>query len=128
MNRFWGAVATLSMAALCMAPRVAAQGSTYKGIVTDEKLNCEQTPMKVVEGIKDHTACVLYWQHSASPNEKLVLYDAATKMTFELDDQTAAQPYVAEKVIVTGTLNGKTIKVCKITVDEAAYKTPAAGK
>jgi hypothetical protein len=126
MNRLLGAVAMLSLAALCVAPRADAQSTTYKGIITDEKLNCEQTPMKTAEGIKDHTACVLYWQHSASPNEKLVLYDAATKTTYMLDDQTAVQPYVAEKVIVTGTLNGKEIKVSKIAVDEAAYKTAAA--
>src|SRR5690348_12613266 len=128
MNRVLIGVATLSLAALCMAPRAAAQSATYKGIITDEKLNCEQTPMKAAEGIKDHTACVLYWAHSASPNEKLVLYDAATKTTYTLDDQAAVEPCVAEKVIVSGTLNGKAIKVSKIMVDESAYKSAAPTK
>ncbi len=96
----------------------AAQGTTYKGEITDEHLNCVQTPMKAAEGIKDKTACVLYWAHSVQPGSKFVLYDAATKTTYQLDDQTAVQPYVAEKVEVTGTLNPatKTIKVTGIKV------------
>jgi hypothetical protein len=96
----------------------AAQGATFKGEITDEHLNCVQTPIKAVEGIKDKTACVLYWAHSAQPGSKYVLYDAATKTTYQLDDQSMVQPYVAEKVEVTGTLNAatKTIHVTGIKV------------
>ena len=97
---------------------VSAQATTYKGEITDEHLNCVQTPMKAAEGIKDKTACVLYWAHSVQPNSKYVLYDAATKTTYQLDDQTMVQPYVGEKVEVTGSLNAatKTIKVTGIKV------------
>jgi hypothetical protein len=109
------AAALLTLAA---ARPAAAQTATFKGEITDEHLNCVQTPMKVVDGIKDKTACVLYWAHSVQPGSKYVLYDAATKTTYQLDDQTMVQPYVAEKVEVTGTLNAatKTIKVTGIKV------------
>jgi len=95
-----------------------AQSTTFKGEITDEHLNCVQTPIKAVEGVKDKIACVLYWAHSAQPGSKYVLYDAATKTAYQLDDQMMVQPYVAEKVEVTGTLNPatKTIKVTGIKV------------
>jgi hypothetical protein len=46
----------------------------------------------------------------------LVLYDAATKNTYQLDDQTKAKEYAGQKVKVTGTYNSatKTIHVDKI--------------
>jgi hypothetical protein len=96
----------------------AAQGNTFNGEITDEHLNCVQTPMKATEGIKTKDACVLYWAHSVQPNSKYVLYDAATKTAYQLDDQDAVQPYVGEKVQVTGTLNAatKTIKVTGVKV------------
>src|ERR1700736_4185009 len=65
----------------------AAQGATFKGEITDEHLNCSQTPVKAVEGITKKEGCVLYWAHFAKPPSKFVLYDAATKTTYQLDDQ-----------------------------------------
>jgi hypothetical protein len=96
----------------------AAQGTTFNGEITDEHLNCVQTPLKATEGIKTKDACVLYWAHSVQPNSKYVLYDAATKTAYQLDDQDMVQPFVGEKVQVTGALNAatKTIKVTGIKV------------
>ena len=127
MNRFLTGVAGLMIATFFVVTNSAAQGSTFKGEITDEKLNCVQSPVKAAEGIKDKTACVLYWAHSVQPNSKYVLYDAATKTTYQLDDQSAVQPFVAEKVEVTGTLDSatKTIKVTNVKVDESAYKNGA---
>src|SRR5690242_14473737 len=85
-----------------------AQDATFKGEITDEHLNCIQTPVKAVEGITKKEGCVLYWAHFAKPPSKFVLYDAATKTTYQLDDQNSVQPYVGEAVQITGTLNAAT--------------------
>jgi hypothetical protein len=86
----------------------AAQSTTFKGEITDEHLNCIQTPVKAVEGITKKEGCVLYWAHFAKPASKYVLYDAATKTSYQLDDQNWVQPYVGETVQITGTLNAAT--------------------
>jgi hypothetical protein len=126
MYRFLAGLAVFSFVSLFGVTHAAAQ-SSFKGEITDEKLNCVQTPMKATEGIKDKTACVLYWAHSVQPNSKYVLYDAATKTTYQIDDQGLVQPYVGEKVEITGSLNAatKTIKPTNIHVDENAYKSGA---
>ena len=129
MNRFFAQSAGLLLAVILMASNSAAQTSaaqtkTFKGEITDDKLNCIQTPLKAPADIKDKHICVLYWAHYVQPAGKFVLYDAATKTTYQLDDQNMAQPYVAEKVEVTGTLDAasKTIKVTAIMADESAAK------
>ena len=85
-----------------------AQSATFKGEITDEHLNCIQTPVKAVEGITKKEGCVLYWAHFAKPASKYVLYDAATKTSYQLDNQNSVQPYVGETVQITGTLNAAT--------------------
>ena len=90
----------------CQFP--AAQGTMFNGEITDEQLNCIQTPVKAVAGITRKEACVLYWAHFAKPASKYVLYDAATKTTYQLDDQNWVQPFIGEKVQVAGTLNAAT--------------------
>jgi hypothetical protein len=124
MNRCFAVGAGLLLAMFLMVTNCAAQTKTFKGEITDDKLNCIQTPLKAAEGIKDKHACVLYWAHYVEPAEKFVLYDAATKTTYQLDDQNMALLYVAEKVEVTGTLDAgsKTIKVTAIKSDESASK------
>jgi hypothetical protein len=102
---------------LIVVPPAAAQNATtFKGEVTDEHLNCIQTPLKAVEGVNDKVSCVLYWAHFVQPPSKYVLYDAASKTTYQLSDQNMVQPYVGEKVEVTGKLDAasKTIQVTDI--------------
>ena len=127
MNRVTASIMSLAAALSFMAASSVAQTNTFKGEITDEHLNCVQTPMKAPEGITNKTACVLYWVHSAPDKEKYVLYDAANKTVYHVDDQDLVQPYIAAKVEVTGTLNEatKTIKVTGIKVDESAYKAGA---
>jgi hypothetical protein len=106
-----------------IGPYAAAQSpKNFTGEITDEHLNCVQTPMKAPDGIKEKDSCVLYWAHFVQPSSKYVLYDAATKTTYQLDDQDRVQPYVGAKVIVTGTESNKTIKVTDIKIDDNAYK------
>ena len=97
----------------------AAQERTFRGEITDEHLNCIQTPMKAPPELKEKNACVLYWAHFTTPPSKYVLYDAATKTTYQLDDQDTVQPYVAGKVKITGTYDEatKTIHVKSIVPD-----------
>jgi hypothetical protein len=45
---------------------------------------------------------------------KYVLFDAANKKVYQLSDQTKPEKFAGEKVKVTGTLDGETIKVASI--------------
>jgi Protein of unknown function (DUF5818) len=54
------------------------------------------------EGAKN---CTLQCVKMAS---KFVLYNGATKQTYQLDDQTKPIPFAGEQVKVTGTLNSST--------------------
>src|ERR1700676_4262620 len=103
--RFVLALGCLLILLLAMVQFATAQGTTFKGEVTDEHLNCVQTPVKAVEGITKNEGCVLYLAHFGKPPSKFVLYDAATKTTYQLDDQNWVQPYVGEIVQITGSLN-----------------------
>ncbi len=88
-------------------------------------MNCIQTPVKAVPGVTDKVSCVLYWAHFVQPPSKFVLYDAASKKTYQLSDQNLVQPYVGEKVQVTGKLDAgtKTIEVTGIKVaDDSPQK------
>jgi len=118
INLIFLAILFLLVVGLLLAlPAAAAQApATFKGEITDEHLNCIQTPMKAAPGINDKLSCVLYWAHFVQPPSKYVLYDAATKQTYQLSDQNLVQPYVAEKVMVTGKLDPatKTIQVTDI--------------
>jgi hypothetical protein len=99
------ALALCSVVGLLVPQFAAAQSATFKGEITDEHLNCIQTPVKAVEGVTKKEGCVLYWAHFAKPPSKFVLYDAASKTTYQLDDQNWVQPYVGEMVQITGNLN-----------------------
>jgi hypothetical protein len=124
MKRFIVRIAGSSLLMFSLVTYCAAQGNkTFTGEITDEHLNCSQTPMKAPDGITQKYACILYWAHFVTPGSKYVLYDAATKTTYQLDDQDKVQPYVGAKVLITGTENNKTIKVNEIKVDESAYKS-----
>ena len=102
------ALGSLAVLLLFTCQFATAQGTTFNGEITDEHLNCVQTPVKAVAGITKKEACVLYWAHFAKPPSKYVLYDAATKTAYQLDDQNLVQPFVGEKVQVAGTLNAAT--------------------
>ena len=110
---------------LFLVANSAAQTSTFKGEITDEKLHCIQTPLKPTD--YGRTGCVLNMVYHMQPPSKYVLYNEATKTVYHLDNQRLVEPYVAAKVEVTGTLDAatKTIKVTSIQVDQSAYKTGA---
>jgi hypothetical protein len=119
------AVALGSMVLTFLVARiVGAQERTFTGLISDEDLNCVQTPMKVPPTNDKNvpawnkTACVMYWSHNAKANGKYVLYDPDVKATYQLDDQKTVEPYIGdtEKVTITGTLDEgtKTIHIKNI--------------
>src|ERR1700757_4635969 len=115
MRRFIVGIAGLTF---IVASYCAAQSpKTFTGEITDEHLNCVQTPMKGPDGIKQKDACVLYWAHFVNPPSKYVLFQAAAKKTQSLEQQNRVQPFLGAKVVITGTASDKTIKVTDIKVD-----------
>jgi len=62
-------------------------------------------------GAKDAKECT---QQCVNMGGKYVLYDAAHKATYQLDDQKKPAAFAGQKVTVTGNLKGKTIHVEKI--------------
>jgi hypothetical protein len=75
MNRFFAQSAGLLPTVILMASNSAAQTSaaqtkTFKGEITDDKLNCIQTPLKAPADIKDKYICVPYWAKKKTQKEK----------------------------------------------------------
>ena len=79
----------------------------FTGTITDEMCaKADHNGMKMGTDEKCVTECIKGMGH------KYVLYDG--KETYALSDQAAAAKFAAKKVTVTGTLDGKSIKVDKI--------------
>jgi len=123
MKRLTVGILGILLLSLLSARFASADEKVFKGEVTDEQLNCAQTPMKAPPELTNKEACVLYWAHSAKPDGKFVLYDGATKTTYQLDDQKLVEPFVGAKVKINGEMEpgGKTIHVKSINTDSEAY-------
>jgi hypothetical protein len=98
---------------LLMGTYCAAQGTkTFTGEITDEDLNCVQTSLKAAPDVQTKLECILYWTYWHG--KRYVLYDAATKMTYQLADQDKVIPFIGAKVAITGLEDNKTIKITQI--------------
>jgi hypothetical protein len=77
---------------------------TFTGDIMDS--NCAQmgshAAMEKEHGMPNAKACTL---GCVKGGAKFVLYDAASKMAYMLDDQTKPQAFAGEKVQVKGTLD-----------------------
>jgi hypothetical protein len=105
-----------------MATYCAAQETkTFIGEITDEQLNCVQVPMKAPEDARNKEECVFYWTYWKG--ERYVLYNAATKSTYQLADQDEVLPFVGENVLIRGTENNKMINVAEIKKAETGHKS-----
>ena len=83
---------------------------TFTGEIWDSvnaQRNSREQMMKE-NGLTTPLQCTLFAVHYMTPPAKYVLYDAATKKIYQLDDQDRVQPYAAEKVKVTGTYDEAT--------------------
>jgi hypothetical protein len=93
---------TLGFAVVAMA----AAADTFTGTITDDMCVKDHAGMKMGADAKCVTECV------KTMNAKYALYDGAN--AYVLSDQKSPAKFAGQKVTVTGTLNGKTLKVEKI--------------
>jgi hypothetical protein len=97
------AIVIAGAALMCAAPA----SRTFTGTITDDMCaKADHADMKMGSDAKCVTECI------KGMNGKYVLYDG--KDTYALSDQKTPEKFAAKKVTVTGTLDGKTIKVEKI--------------
>lgn len=80
---------------------------TFTGEITDSSCAAmgSHEMMLKSEGAKDAKDCTLKCVKMGS---KFVLYNPATKTTYQLDDQTKPEQFAGEQVKVTGTLDSST--------------------
>ncbi len=97
---------TLGMAAAILAAGTGfgQTAQTFTGDITDS--SCAKmgshAAMEKEHGMANAKACTLACVKGGA---KFVLYDAASKMTWALDDQTKPETFAGEKVQVKGTLD-----------------------
>jgi len=96
----------------------AAQGSTFEGEIMDNDcalMGSHEMTMKATK-LQTPELCNMYCLRFLKTPGKYVLFNAATKMIYQLDNQDEAQFYAARKVKVTGTYDQatKTIHVTDI--------------
>lgn len=97
----------------------ASAGSTFEGEIMDNdcaQMGSHDMTMKAVT-LATPDLCTSYCLRFKKTPGKLVLYDAATKTIYQLDNQQEASFFAARKVKVTGTYDEatKTIRVKDIT-------------
>ncbi len=109
-----GLVASLFFLSVSFAaPKASQKGKAFSGEIMDSqcaKLGSHDMMMKK-EGAKDAKECTL---NCVKMGGKYVLYNAATKTVYELDDQKKPEEFAGQKVKVTGTYN-KTTKTLHVT-------------
>ena len=109
------AVAVGTSVLLLGAGFAVAKDRTFKGEIMDSECAKEGShdAMMKKAGLTDKGACV---KACVKMGGKYVLYHAATKTIYELDDQTKPEEFAGEEVTVTGTLDKatKTIHVASI--------------
>ena len=110
----FASLASVSIMAVLFSISLAAQKSqTFAGEIMDQQcalLGGHSAMMNQGESAKDcSNRCV-------SIGGKYVLYDAANKTVYQLDDQKKAQPFAGSKAKVTGTYDtsSKVIHVANI--------------
>jgi len=116
MKKMWLAISGLAVLILLAVGFSAAADMTYSGEIMDSacaKMGSHDEMMKAHAGIKDAKGCTL---GCVKGGAKFVLYDAASKTVYELDDQQKPMQFAGDKVKVMGTLDKatKTIHVTDI--------------
>lgn len=95
------------------APAAPSAELSFKGEIMDSQ--CAQVgshdKMTKAEGAKTAKECS---DTCVKMGGRYVLYDEATKTTYQLDDQKRAAEFSGQKVIVTGSMVGNTIHISTI--------------
>jgi Protein of unknown function (DUF5818) len=89
------------------AALIAADKQTFTGVVSDDMCGRDHKMMNVKPDSKCVTECI-----KMGAKYNLLAGDKV----YQLSDQKAAEKFPAKKVTVTGTLDGKTIKVDSIAL------------
>jgi Protein of unknown function (DUF5818) len=109
------ALATVASVLLLGAGLAAAKDRTFSGEIMDSACGKEGSHEAMMKkaGLTDKGACV---KACVKMGGKYVLFDAASKTIYELDDQTKPEEFAGKDVKVTGTLDSgtKTIHVVSI--------------
>jgi len=109
MKKIWLAIlGSAMMALLAVGFSAAAADMTYSGEIMDSscaKMGSHEGMMKAHPGMKDAKQCTL---GCVKAGAKFVLYDVASKTTYELDDQQKPMQFAGDKVKVMGTLDKAT--------------------
>jgi type 1 fimbria pilin len=108
MKRLTLAMAGTLMLVLLSVSFAVAQDRTFNGEIMDSacaKMGSHDGMMKSHADIKDAKTCTL---GCVKDGAKFVLYDAASKTIYELDDQQKPMPFAGEKVKVMGTVDKAT--------------------
>jgi Protein of unknown function (DUF5818) len=101
----------------------APKGKTFKGEIMDSQcaMNGSHAEMLKKEGMADKDpndamAKKMCTENCVKMGGKYVLYDAAAKKVYQLDDQTKPRQFAGQNVKVTGTVDkaGETIHVTNI--------------
>jgi hypothetical protein len=114
------ALATMTALIFAGTSFAAQKAQSFTGEIMDSacaKMGSHDTMMKKDPSMKTAkdctTGCV---QHGA----KYVLYDASTKMVYELDDQKKPERFAGAKVTLTGTLDDATHTIHVGTIKAAS--------
>ena len=110
-------LSTVSVLILCVASVASAQTKSLSGEIMDApcaQMGSHESMMKA-ENATNAKECTLACVKTHAGD--LVLYDAANKNVYKLDDQAKAKTFAGEKVTVTGAYDdtSKTIHVQSIT-------------
>lgn len=113
----WALAAVLLSSFSFAAPK----GKTFKGEIMDSQcaMNASHAEMLKKEGMADKDADdpmvkKMCTENCVKMGGKYVLYDAASKKVYQLDDQTKPQQFAGQNVKVTGALDKDTIHVTDI--------------
>jgi hypothetical protein len=112
-------VASFSLAAPKLSVHKNGKGKTYTGEIMDSQcaMNGSHAQMEKMKGMPDDSKmCTL---KCVEMGGKFVLYDAAKKATYMLDDQEKPKEFAGQKVKVTGTYD-KATKTIHVESIEAA--------
>ncbi|HEY4580883.1 MAG TPA: hypothetical protein VIG89_07585 [Candidatus Acidoferrales bacterium] len=98
-----GLSGSLALLAVSLA---AQQGQTFTGEIMDSQCAMMGSHEKMVQkeriGTEDKKQCTLA---CIKMSGKFVLYNAANKTVYQLDDQKKPEPFAGSKVTITGTFN-----------------------
>jgi len=114
---------SIGVCALLLPAFATAKDKTFSGEIMDSQCakNGSHAMMLEKEGMagkeNDPMAKAMCTKNCVKMGGKYVLFDAASKTVYELDDQTKPEAFAGQKVKVTGTLDKgtKTIHVTGIT-------------